>query len=215
MAAQAVQDVVAVEHLAGLGGQQRQQFELGAGQLDLLAQAQHLACFKVDRQALEDSARAGRRHGALAPQYGLHARHQLARLKGLGQVVVGAQFQADHAVHHVAARGQHDDRDVAFLANLAAQREAVHLGQHDVQDGRVVGAGAQFGQPLAGAQGAVQHEVKTREVGGQRRGQVLVVVDQEDAGHAAIIGSRVRSAFTTGPAAPAGPGGCVQSPRRI
>jgi hypothetical protein len=92
-----------------------------------------------------------RRRAALPAKNGLHARHQFARLEGLGHVVVGAQLQAHHAVHHLAAGGEHDDGNVAFLADLAAQRKAVHLGQHHVEDGRVVGKGAQLGKAFARA----------------------------------------------------------------
>ncbi len=190
MAAQAVQDVVAAEHLAGLGREQRQQLELGARELDRLAVAQHLALVQVDGEPVEHPAlraRGHRRRHALAAQDRLHARHQLARLERLGHVVVGAKLESDHAVHHVAARGQHDDRDVAFLADLAAQRKAVHLGQHHVEDRRVVVHGAQPGQTLARPRRAVERAIETREVAGQRCRQVFVIVDQQDAGHGRIM----------------------------
>jgi len=51
--AQAVEDVVSAEDLARLGRQQREQLELGAGELHALAVAQHLAPVEVDRQAVE------------------------------------------------------------------------------------------------------------------------------------------------------------------
>ena len=35
---------------------------------------------------------------------------QLPGAEGLGQVVVGTDFKADHTVGFVRARGQHDDR---------------------------------------------------------------------------------------------------------
>ncbi|MCY1532539.1 hypothetical protein D9M68_678210 [compost metagenome] len=191
MAAQPVEDVVAAEHLAGLAGQQREQVELGAGEFHALAVAQHLAPVEVDREAVEHAQlRIGDsrcRRAALAAQDGLHARHEFARLEGLGQVVVGAEFEADHAVHHLAARGEHHDGDVAFLADLAAQLEAVHLGQHDVEDGRVVVPRAQLGDAFARALGAVERVAEACEVGGQRRGEVFVVVDQQDARHGGIV----------------------------
>ena len=185
VAAKTVQDVVATPDLAGLVREQGQQLELGAGQVDALAVAQHLALVEVDRQSFEHAAlrRRGCRHGALAPQDGLHARDQLARLEGLGQVVVGTEFESDHAVHHVAAGGQHDDRDVAFLADLAAQRKAVHLGEHHVEDGGVVAFGAELGEAVARAGGAVEHAIEAREVACERRTEMLVIVDQQDSRH--------------------------------
>ena len=46
-------------------------------------------------------ARARRRRRVGAAQHALHARQQLARLEGLGDVVVGAGLQPDHAVDRV------------------------------------------------------------------------------------------------------------------
>ena len=58
-------------------------------------------------------AAAGRRAAlACAAQHAFQAREQLAQVEGLGQVVVGADFQPDHAVHHLARAGHHDDGDV-------------------------------------------------------------------------------------------------------
>jgi hypothetical protein len=113
-------------------------------------------------------ASAGLRCTAAA-QHGLQAGHQLARLEGLGQVVVGAEFQAHHAVHHLAARGEHDDGQVAAAPDGAAQLEAVHLGQHHVEDGGVKTALGQQLQPRAGAQRLHQFQLEALEVSGQRR----------------------------------------------
>jgi hypothetical protein len=129
---------------------------------------------------------SGCRHGAPA-QHGLHAGHELARLEGLGHVVVGAQLQPDHAVHHLAAGGEHDQGDVAVAPDGAAQLEAVHLGQHDVEDGGVEPALSQPGQSRAGAQGLLQRQIEALEVGRQRGAELGVVVDQQDAGHGAIL----------------------------
>jgi hypothetical protein len=59
---------------------------------------------------------------AAAAQHGAHARQQLARLEGFGQVVVGAHFQADDAVHRVALGGQHDHRHARRIARQARMR---------------------------------------------------------------------------------------------
>ena len=77
---------------------------------------------------------------ALAPaQDGAQPRQQLARLERLGQVVVGAQLEADDAVHGVAARGQHQDRRLRAGAHAPADLEAVDIGQHQIEHQRVEG----------------------------------------------------------------------------
>ena len=155
--------------------------------------------------------RAGRRRrsagasaagaAARAAQDGLQPRHQLARLEGLGQVVVGAELQADDAVHDLAARGEHDDRQVALLADGAAQLEAVHLGQHHVEDGGVEAAlRAAAPGPALGRVALLQLHVEALQVGRQRRRQQLVVVDQQDAvhgRHARMRRSRSQRRFRT------------------
>jgi len=60
--------------------------------------------------------------------------HQFARFEGLGQVVVGALFQAKHPVIHLAPGGEQDDRRRVALAQFTAETEAVAIRQHHVED---------------------------------------------------------------------------------
>ena len=64
-----------------------------------------------------------------AAHHALEARAQLARVERLGDVVVGADLEADDAVDDVAGAGDHDDADVVALAQVAREREAVLAGQ--------------------------------------------------------------------------------------
>ena len=79
-------------------------------------------CTAPKRYAVADR-RAGRRPMA---QPGLHPGQELRHGEGLGEVVVRAQLQAHHAVHHLAAGREHEDggRDAA-LPQVAAHVEAV------------------------------------------------------------------------------------------
>ncbi len=52
---------------------------------------------------------------------------------GLDDVVVGAGLQSHDHVEVVAARGEHDDRQLAGLADAAAHLDAVHPRQHEVE----------------------------------------------------------------------------------
>ena len=121
-------------------------------------------------------ARAGRR-GA-APQHRVHPGQQLAGVEGLDQVVVGPAVQALDAVVHLAA-GRHDDhRHVAGGPDLAADVDAVHIGQaqveqHDVDARQVLGDAAPAGEPGGG------HAVPVQG-GTQRGGHPVVVLDQQD-----------------------------------
>ena len=89
----------------------------------------------------------GRRDLILAaPQDRLDARDKFAAAEWLWQVVVGAHFQADDAIHLVAFGGQHDDRDVRLGAKRAAERKPVLARQHQIEQDEVDPA---VGQDLA------------------------------------------------------------------
>jgi hypothetical protein len=72
---------------------------------------------------------------------------------GLGDVVVGADLEADDAVDDVARRGDHDDADVVALAQEARQRQPVLAGHADVEQDEVgqvaLDLGAHRGAPSA------------------------------------------------------------------
>ena len=68
------------------------------------------------------------------------ARQQFARRKRLDHVIVDAGFEAADAVVFLAARGQHDDRDVAgqvVAAPAAGELQAAGAGQHPVEQDQV------------------------------------------------------------------------------
>ena len=69
--------------------------------------------------------------------HAFHAGEQLARVEGLGHVVVGADFEADDTIDHVVRAGDHDDAYVVALTQVTREREPVfarqaHVEQHDV-----------------------------------------------------------------------------------
>jgi hypothetical protein len=55
----------------------------------------------------------------------------------LGEVVVGADLEADDLVDVVVARGQHQDRHVGRRPDLAAHLEPVDVRQHQVEHNEV------------------------------------------------------------------------------
>ena len=205
MTAQLVQDVVPAEDFARLARQQVQQVELRAGQLHHHAVALYAAARGVDGQTLKlQRARGNTGPWCPAPaQHRLQARHQFTWLEGLGQIVVRPQLQPHHTVHHLAACGQHHDGQVALLADGAAQLEAVHFRQHDVEDGSVEAAGRQLRQAIAGPKGVHELQLKTLEVSGQGRAQLRVVVNQQYAVHEQFSHRQARSPRGSSTEAPA------------
>ncbi len=108
----------------------------------------HLGRFAVDGDAVADrieqqAADLDRRfavHWRRAAQHGLQAGDQLARREGLGDVVVGADFQALDLVVLFTLGGEHDDRRVGgqlVALEAARQLDARSAGQHPVEQDQV------------------------------------------------------------------------------
>ncbi len=72
-------------------------------------------------------------------------------MEGLYQVVVRSPFQALHAVLHLPPGGKHKDGKAPPLPKAPEEGEAVHAGEHHVQDGKIVREGLQEPQGLLGA----------------------------------------------------------------
>ncbi|SPD67736.1 protein of unknown function (plasmid) [Cupriavidus taiwanensis] len=123
----------------------------------------------------------GRQH-ARAPQHRADPRQQFARGEGLDQVVVGAHLQPQDAVGLLVASGQHQHRQVAPLARaqVAAQRQPVFAGQHQVQHHQVDRALVQRRAHLAPVGGQGHAHAAALEVGGNQFADFAVVVDDKD-----------------------------------
>ena len=140
---------------------------------------QHLAPAGVDgdRPGLHDLGRGA----AVDPaQHRLDPRDQLGGGERLGEVVVAAELEAEHAVDLAVACGEEDHRDLRRLAEALAHLEPVDVGEADVEhdeagpvradrlEARFAGRGLEDPVPVAG-------EVEVDEVG-----DVGLVVDDDD-----------------------------------
>src|SRR5829696_854387 len=109
-------DLLAVVDPPRRGGQEREDLKLLGGQLDGPSSSKYLSAQEVYREARELElflhGRAGSRAEALPPQVRSHAANELPGREGLGDVVVGPNFQAHHDARLVVAGGEHDHRHV-------------------------------------------------------------------------------------------------------
>ena len=117
-------------------------------------------------------------------QHGSHARDELARLEGLGHVVISADLEAGDPVDDVVARGEQDDRrPPAGRAQLAQDVEPGAAWEHDVEDdqvGLVVESRSEGGVAVRGIPDLVSF---AGEVGPHDLADVGLVVDDQDAAH--------------------------------
>ncbi len=123
-----------------------------------------------------------RRQHARAAQHGVDPRQQFTGGEGLGQVVVGAHFQADDAVGFIVARGEHQHRGglVFARAQLAAQHQAIVARHHDVQHDQVHRRGFQEAAHLP----AIGHDRGAQavflQVVAHQLADLAVIVNDED-----------------------------------
>ena len=128
-----VEQPFAGDHLTPVLDQEREKVELLPRHPHLLARLEHLPAAEANAHVAE------RKLGKFlprprAPQHRAHASEELAQREGLGDVVVGAQLEAEHAVDLGAARGEHDHGHVdAAAAELPADVPAAQPGHHDVE----------------------------------------------------------------------------------
>ena len=126
------------QDLAGVTHQVFEERELARGELDHRLITRHAPGGGIELEVPDPEDR--RPLGGAAPHQRAQARQQLGERERLGQVVVGTGVEARDPVSHGVARGEHEDRaPPAALAQLPADLEPVDIGQHQVQDDRVVG----------------------------------------------------------------------------
>ena len=149
-----VQQIVAREDAAGVAGEQPEQVEPGRGQVDGPPASVALRVCWLMRKLPEGDrlllswfssppAGAGRRSSALMAS-------RDARRHRLGDVVVGAEFEAEDLVDVLVAGRQHQD-DAFVAADGTADGESVLAGEHDVEQTRSgrVSRNACFGRVAA------------------------------------------------------------------
>ena len=155
----------------------------------------------------------------VAAQLGVDAGDELQRTERLGHVIVGTEVQSGDLVDLVVARRQHDDRPAVGFADLAAQMEAVHVGQHDVQHGQVdgdVAVGDRFERTrrIIADPGLIALGLK---VDGDQIGDLLLVVHDQYGPLAAVTAHGILLALVAGlppnPTECSAPGGDIDRRR--
>ena len=117
--------------------------------------------------------------GALRRSKRAAAQHQLARLEGLGQIIVGAVFQARDAVLGFAARGEHQDRHLRLRAHGLCQIEPGFARHHHVEDQKIERHALHQGAGFCGIGRGADAKAVGAQILLQQRAQALVVVDHE------------------------------------
>ncbi len=168
----------------GVREQQLEQLELLQRQVDQLAPHQNLVTLGIEAHVAHDEGLASYLvvgHGG-PPQHRAHAGDQLAQTVGLGDVVVGTHLEAHHGVDLAALGRDHDDRHPALGPQLAADVDAVHLGQHHVQQHEVGAGGVEDVQSLGAVARHLDEEALALQTDDEGFDEGLLVLDDEDGG---------------------------------
>ena len=179
----AFQQGVAGEDHSSVARQCGEQVELSRPQLEPARPHGRFTPARVDPEAadLDRATASTRRFGP--PKDRLDPGNQRAGMERLGDVVVGAQLQADDRVDHVVARSEHHDRDIAPSAQLAAHLEAVQLGQHQVEDHQIWIVSGVEGEGLLAIGRGDHRPALLFEIEPEQLDDVALVVDHEDRLH--------------------------------
>ena len=105
---------------------------------------------------------------------------QLLELERLDHVVVGAGVEAEHALGHLVARGEHEDgHGRAAAADLPAHLDAVEIGDHPIEQHQIVAAGARLHHRVGAAGATIDRVALLGEHALEEASQPGVVFDQQ------------------------------------
>ena len=111
------------------------------------------------------------------------ARQKLPWLERLRKVIVGPHLEPNDSVHRLAPRRQHEDWNIRRGAQPAADFEAVHVRQHQIEHHGVVALALETLQACATIRHHRDAKPRLAEVLGYERGKAGIVVDDQNPGH--------------------------------
>jgi hypothetical protein len=187
-------DVAAADDLAGAAGQVLEQRIFLGPQENFLVANEHATASGLDHQRAKDQA-VGQYRLMPAANERTKARHQLAEVVRLDEVVVGAGVEPFDARFHSVARGQHENRHRASgVADRPADGQAVDEREHDVEDDAVVVGGGGLEDGRFAVFGHVDRVGVLAQPLCQHVRRVWLVFDQKDShfrfsGHDSLVRS--------------------------
>ena len=105
--------------------------------------------------------------------------HQLRRIERLGQVVIGAGRQSEHAIARLATRRQHEHWYVADPPQLIEYGETAQAGEHDIEEYEIVRPTRGHGQPCQAIVRDRDGESLLHQKIAHQTAQLSVIVDEE------------------------------------
>src|SRR3954464_7379559 len=172
--------LAARHHAAGMVHEIREQTIFVRGELDRVAVDADAAGAGVEAHAAAIELALG--VAGRTTQQGADAREDLLEMERLRDIVVGAGVEALDLVAPAIACGQDENRHgPAGPTPGLEHRDAVHLGQADIEDDRVIGLAFAEKVPLLTVKGAVDHVARVGQRGRELPVKVGIILDDEEA----------------------------------
>jgi hypothetical protein len=131
-----VHDPLSTKDLAGVRHQQMQEIELAGREHDRIPVLRDRPRRGVETEG-SDLERAPLFARASPAHDGPDPSRELPRREGFDDVVVGAQLEPEDAIDLLPSRGEHHDRDIRSLTDLASEITSVSVRQHHVEQDEV------------------------------------------------------------------------------
>src|SRR6266481_551877 len=184
-----VEELIAREDAVGTRSQIVEEAKFECAERDGFAGMADAIGSWIDREASDfDDARGV--NGRLRPaEQGFNAGDQFARAEGLGDVIVGAHFEADDAVGFVAASREHEDRKTVeglVLADFAANVQAGHFRKHEIEKKQIGWRFFQGGKAAGAVEGGVDLKPLVGKVVADEFDDVSIVFNYQYALHEGI-----------------------------
>ena len=177
------QQVVPREHPARMTDERPQQAKLERRERQLLLAEPRAVPRVVDAEAPAADPVAGRPRRLAAAQHGAHPQDQLAHAEWFGDVVVGPDLEADHAVDLVGAGADHHHRQIAgrrIPADRLAHVDPRGVGQRQVEQHQVRRLREDAGQRRRPAVARAGPKALAGERVVDRRREVAFILDDQD-----------------------------------
>ena len=164
---------------AGIADQRFEHVELASRQRRRRSVDGDLAAIRIEREVSE-TKEVG--HGfRRAAQQRAHAGHEFLHRERLEQIVVGAGIESRNPILQPIAGGQNHDGNIAPLrADTLQQVHPVHVGKTEIDNGRVVGDGAQGRFGIACRLAEIHREARRPQSGRRQLGQAQIVFNEQE-----------------------------------
>ncbi len=169
----------AAQRTAAIAHQVFEDAEFLGRKLDVFAGAGYFAADAIERELAYLEAFRGR---LAAAEQDADAGQEFDEGEGLDEVIVGAAFEAFHAIVDGVAGAEDQHGRAGFaIANLLERAQAVHIGEAEVEDNQVVfGIVDQLNGGVGAVIGDIDRIASAFEAPGEEIGNSFFVLDDEN-----------------------------------